>query len=268
MCGIFGIAPSVEHDTFVRALQTMAHRGPDDFGIFESERISLGHQRLAIQDLSPNGHQPMSDLDRQVWIVFNGEIYNHLDIRKTLPQEIQFKGTSDTETILYGYLHFGIDVVKKLNGIFAMAIYDTRSADLFLIRDPLGVKPLYYYCNNEVLGFASEIKALHATVDEGLEINVQSFQDYIHFLWAPGSETPFKNILKLEPGHYLQKNLNDKHFSRLVKYYEIPFCGSQSDKSEKQLTDDLEKALQQAVDRQLLSDVPVGFFLSGGWIPV
>lgn len=264
MCGILGTTQAVDSDRFLCALDTISHRGPDDRGVFQNERVCLGHHRLAIQDLTDLGHQPMSALNGQVWIVFNGEIYNHPELKQSLSKEFTYRGSSDTETILYGYLKYGKDVVCHLNGIFAFAIYDSRSNELFVARDQLGVKPLYYYAANNTVAFASEIKALAKLPNVDLTVEPSAFQDYLHFLWSPGESTPFRHIKKLKPGHYFCKKLGDPAPLEFTKYYEIPFSGEYSSQSESDLLDDLDDHLNRAVRRQLLSDVPVGFFLSGG----
>lgn len=264
MCGILGTTVATARPRFQRALDSISHRGPDDTGVYVDSQISLGHQRLSIQDLSANGHQPMSVLNEQVWIVFNGEIYNHLELRHAMGNEFAYRSTSDTETILYGYLKYGKEIVKQLNGIFAFAIYDKRSNELFVARDQLGVKPLYYYSQGSVVAFASELKAITHLPGVDLSLNPEAFVDYIHFLWSPGSGTPFKHVKKLEPGHYFCKRLDDGSPTRFTKYYELPYSGQYSDQPEATLIDELDERLTVAVKRQLLSDVPVGFFLSGG----
>ena len=255
----------VSPECFRDALNTISHRGPDDTGVYSDALIKLGHQRLAILDPSASGHQPMAIENENVWIVFNGEIYNHLEIREKLDLGIVFKGTSDTETILYAYLKHGKDVVNLLNGIFAFAIYDKRSNELFVARDQFGVKPLYYYFEKGKFVFGSEIKALIALPEVSREIDQVALGNYLHFLWSPGERTPFQKIRKLLPGHTLELKL-DSNAPQLVtnKYYELPFTGERSKQSELELTDELDRILFQAVKRQMLSDVPVGFFISGG----
>ncbi len=264
MCGITGIIHS-KGSSFVKVMtEATAHRGPDDFGYYYDGDLSLGHRRLAIQDLSPNGHQPMFTADGRYCIVFNGEIYNHREIRKKLEPKYSFKSTSDTETILYGFQEYGVDVFNKLNGIFALAIFDKQNQQLTVVRDQFGVKPLYYFFNNHCFGFASEIKALVKIDDIDKTINVSNLANYLSFLWSPGESTPFQHIYKLLPGHYIQGNINDLSTFKNKKYYEIPFNGVYQNHSEKEWVELLDKKLTKAVERQLLSDVPVGFFLSGG----
>lgn len=157
MCGITGLIHP-NHPEYIRQMTDLiAHRGPDDEGFFSDTYISFGHRRLAIQDLSQNGHQPMITLDGRFMIILNGEIYNHFDIRKRLEEKYIFRSTSDTETILYGFVEYGVSLFNMLNGIFAFAIYDKLTHDLIIVRDQYGVKPLYYYHKNDILVFASEI---------------------------------------------------------------------------------------------------------------
>lgn len=242
----------------------IAHRGPDDQGIFANEGIAFGHRRLSIIDLSPNGHQPMETKDGRFVIVFNGEIYNHNDLRRELLSDVEFKGHSDTETILYGYARYGEKFIVKLNGIFAFSILDKHTGEVIVARDHFGVKPLYYYSKGLDFYFASEIKSfLNVTFDKSLDI--KSISNYIYFLYSPGENTPFKYVKKLAPGHFLKFNLKNSSVKNITKYYEVPFQGTYFDKwNEKQHIAHLDCLLTQAVERQMLSDVPVGFFLSGG----
>jgi asparagine synthase (glutamine-hydrolysing) len=268
MCGITGIISKSASYFIEKSTLAIAHRGPDDFGIFQDEYVALGHRRLAIQDLSANGHQPMFSNDQRFCIIFNGEIYNHWEIRKTLEHQYPFKSHSDTETILYGYLAYGENIFKMLNGIFALAIYDTITHDIIIARDHFGVKPLYYFQKNNSFAFASEIKAIEGLPDFDREIDPQALVNYIHFLYSPQEKTPFKYVKKLLPGHFLKFNtrqyIEEQVPLEYRKYYDIPFSGTYSTKTEQVLIDELDEKLYKAVERQLLSDVPVGFFLSGG----
>lgn len=265
MCGLLGLV-SFSDDVDARSLLgLMSHRGPDDCGIWNFENIVFGHHRLAIQDLSTSGHQPMSTHCGQVWIVFNGEIYNHLEIRGKLSGGYQYTGSSDTETVLQAYMAYGIDVLNHLNGIFAFAIYDNRSGQLFVARDQIGVKPLYYYVDTEKLAFASELKVLSQIESLDHAVAPTNLVDYVHFLWSPGVKTPYRHMFKLAPGHYFTYSPARPHDGiALTKYYELPYKGQRLEGSEQDLIEELDLLLRKAVDRQLLSDVPVGFFLSGG----
>ena len=264
MCGIIGFLNINVEDE--RYLEIASHRGPDDKGVYIGKNIILGHNRLSILDLSENGHQPFISKDDKFILVFNGEIYNHWEIRKELRNlGYNFNSTSDTETLLNGYRHFGKGILNKLNGIFSFAIFDKEKNQLFIARDHFGVKPLYYYHKHEQFAFASEFKTIWSTNFFDIELNKNALPNYLNFLWSPGQNTPFKYLKKLLPGHYICLDLEDPNIvAQPQKYYEIPFIGKYSHESENELIDKLDILLQNAVKRQLLSDVPVGFFLSGG----
>jgi asparagine synthase (glutamine-hydrolysing) len=262
MCGIVGIIDKNQPpELIVGCKANISHRGPDDSGVYYDGVLALGHQRLAIQDLSAAGHQPMLSSDENFVIIFNGEIYNHTEIRQSLKTKYNFKSTSDTETILYGFIEYGVAIFEKLNGIFAVAIFDKNKQQLIIARDHFGVKPLYYCLTSSRFSFSSEIKAL-PQFDTTLDY--EALVNYIHFLWSPAEKTPFKDIKKLLPGYYATISINDLSTFELTKYYEIPFKGQYDTKTEEEWIEALDQKLQQAVRRQLLSDVPVGFFLSGG----
>jgi asparagine synthase (glutamine-hydrolysing) len=263
MCGILGIVSTDVINNFDDILSLIAHRGPDDTGTYFHKNIALGHQRLSIQDLSLNGHQPMFSNDNRYVIVFNGEIYNHLELKSDLIPKYSFKSNSDTETILYGYIEYGLEILNKLNGIFAFSILDIKTGDLLIVRDNFGVKPLYYSLNNNTFSFSSELKSLIA-ITNNTEINLNSLFNYLYYLWSPGEGTPVKGINKLLPGHYIKSNIHTPTTISIFKYYDIPFDNKRLNNTEKQLIEELDLMLTKSVERQLLSDVPVGFFLSGG----
>ncbi len=262
MCGIVGvIGPNIRSkDSLVSSLQ---HRGPDSFGSYSEEKVFLGHTRLAILDLSDRGNQPMFSENERYVIVFNGEIYNHLEIRRKYLSEYAFKSTTDTETILYLYIEFGKKFLNILNGIFALAIYDRVNQEIFIARDQIGVKPLYIYKDERQLAFSSELKSFFE-IDIQKTLAKEAFSNYLTFLWSPGELTPLKNVTKLLPGHYLNFNVRDLRSATSQKYYQIPFDGCYANSSKNQLIQELDKKLLAAVERQMLSDVPIGFFLSGG----
>ncbi|MBS1532640.1 MAG: asparagine synthase (glutamine-hydrolyzing) [Bacteroidetes bacterium] len=262
MCGITG-AIGLDNCPIDRLLKLIEHRGPDSNGWFEEDGIFLGHTRLAIQDLSENGNQPFFSNDGRYVIIFNGEIYNHLEIRKNLENEFLFRSTCDTETLLYAYIKYGVEALNKLNGIFAFAIYDIENKEIFLARDQFGIKPFYFYQDEEKFLFSSELKSFTA-FDIDKTISSRAIADYLTFLWSPGASTPFAKVKKLLPGHYFKCRLVDLSKAKPVRYYTIPFNGKYSEKTEQELIDELENMLLMAVDRQMLADVPVGFFLSGG----
>lgn len=263
MCGIIGKIGGkyVKPESF---LDSLSHRGPDNIGFFEENNIMLGHTRLSIQDLSENGNQPMFSADNRYVLIFNGEIYNHLEIREEIKDDYVLKSTGDSETVLYAFIKYGISILNRLNGIFALAIYDREKQELIIARDHFGVKPLYIYSDQDQILFSSEIKAfLNVEIDKS--IDYKALINYMTFLWSPGVMTPFLNVKKVLPGHYIKLSLKDesREFTQEV-FYNSNFNGAYSRKNEKELIDELEKLLLAAVDRQLLSDVPVGFFLSGG----
>ena len=260
MCGIVG-AFNKEIDRNV--LDLIKHRGPDDTGWFEHKKVTLGHVRLSIQDVSEMAHQPFLSKDGNTVMVFNGEIYNHWEIRKGLEEKgVAFKSTSDTETVLEGYLMYSTQIFEMLNGIFALCIYDLITEKAVLVRDRFGVKPLYYsFVKNEVQ-FSSELKTFKF---DSNELDYESIANYIKFLWSPGKGTPSKEIKKMLPGEYCTIS-NDNGILSTVSEF-IPtkqFDGTRHLATEEELIDRLDALLVHAVQRQLLSDVPVGFFLSGG----
>lgn len=264
MCGIVGIISHKKEDNILSLLDAIAHRGPDDFGFFNEQGIALGNRRLSILDLSENGHQPMFSADSKWVTVFNGEIYNHVEIRKELVDlGYKFHSASDTETLLYGYIHFKEKILNKLNGIFAFAVYNIHEREIFIARDQFGIKPLYYYYHDGQLIFGSEIKSFIKKEYFNTEINYSALVNYLNYLWSPGEATPFRYTKKLLPGHYLKFPV-DQISIEPVKYYDIPFNGIYIKDTEMDIADQLEEKLLTAVNRQLLSDVPVGFFLSGG----
>lgn len=264
MCGIVGVISSGDNLVINEMTKAMSHRGPDDFGFYKGDGISLGHHRLSILDLSVNGRQPMFSPDGKWVIVFNGEIYNHLEIREKLSEVgYEFSSTSDTETLLYGYIHFKEYILDKINGIFSFAIYNILEKEIFIARDQFGVKPLYYYYCNGLFLFGSEVKSFLQSDDFNTDLEARGLVNYLNFLWSPRETTPLKFTKKLLAGHYLKFSVDDIKISP-VKYYDIPFNGQYLSDKEEQIIDQLERKLLSAVERQLLSDVPVGFFLSGG----
>ena len=263
MCGIVGSVSKDFHFT-EKHVDILFHRGPDDGGYFCENGVMLGHRRLSIIDTSANGHQPMVSRDGQIILIFNGEIYNFQDIKKELVAKgYVFKSHSDSEVLIYGYMEYGTALVNKLNGIFAFAIYDKRAGRIFIARDQLGVKPLYYYKQENVFAFASELKVFKVIpgFDRSIDINALSY--YLQALYAPGEATPFQHVKKLLPGHYILFDLHKNSFT-VHRYYDIAFNVEKKVVSEREWIDRLDAALQKAVQRQLMSDVPLGYFLSGG----
>jgi asparagine synthase (glutamine-hydrolysing) len=263
MCGILA---AINHDASLIkvALEKMSHRGPDATGVFNHDNLSLGHLRLSIQDLSASANQPMLSVEERYAIVFNGEIYNHWELRESELNEYVFKTKSDTETILALYIKFGVKCVGFLNGIFAFAIYDKERGTLFIARDHFGVKPLYYSINNNKFACASELKALLPYITD-FSLDLESIQAYLSFMWCPGEGTPLKTVSKLLAGSYMFIDINKPSLTKPVRYYKLSFPVRPSVKQPLEIwINQLEEKLLNAVKRQLLSDVPVGFFLSGG----
>ena len=266
MCGIVGYSGYFPSDALANALEKIAHRGPDDRGIFTTEGngVGLGHARLSIVDLSPLGHQPMISDDGKVALVFNGEIYNFRELRKELEEAgHQFRGHSDTEVLLRLYLVEGESVLGRLNGIFAFALWDSRSQALLVARDGLGVKPLYYTVTAGQFAFASEIKALVAFKPLDSELDFEAINRYLTFMWCPGDGTPAKSVRKLGPGEamWVCAGRIERHF----KWYQLPaFRRTTTKRTTDQYVEKTVQNLRQAVHRQMVADVPVGAFLSGG----
>jgi asparagine synthase (glutamine-hydrolysing) len=264
MCGIVGIVHPQAQQYIAEASRLMTHRGPDDEGIFTHENLSLAHRRLSIIDLSENGHQPMVSENGRFVLIFNGEIYNHQELRESLIPKYSFKSSTDTETLLYGLIEFGKAFINQLNGIFAFAFFDTQTHDLWIVRDQFGVKPLYYYADNQTFAFGSEIKSFLALPHFDTQIDSEALVDYLTLLWSVEGKTPFRKVKKLLAGHLISLNLDQPNDYQISQYYQIPFTGKYTHQTEAQLIDELEKRLLKAVERQLMADVPFGFFLSGG----
>jgi len=269
VCGIVGLSmsssyrPSALAQDLGRAVRAIAHRGPDSSGTHMDDHFALGHVRLAIIDLSETGAQPMYSADRRYVIVFVGEIYNYVDLRKKLEARgVKFIGTSDTEVLLYGFIHFGPDVVTQLNGMFTFAVADLLANELFLARDQMGVKPLYYSIGGFGVAFSSEIKALLEIVPINRELDPVAISQYLTYLWGPGERTPFKRVLKLPPGTALF--IRDGQVRRSWTFWSLPNYRPRRDWTERACAQDLKTCVDEAVERQLVSDAPVGAFLSGG----
>ena len=266
MCGIcgklnFDVSASVNPRVIAGMLDTIRHRGPDDEGAYVTANVGLGHRRLSIIDLS-TGHQPLSNEDGTVWIVFNGEIYNFQELRTFLLSKGHvFKTRTDTEVIVHLYEELGPDCVQKLRGMFAFAIWDSKSKTLFLARDRVGIKPLYYCLTDRSLVFASEIKAILADPAVRPEIAPEVIDRFLTFLYLPGEETLLKGVLKLPPGSYL---LVKDGRSKLHQYWDLDFLKPQDRPSLKDAEKQLLDLLAETVDLHMIADVPVGVLLSGG----
>lgn len=270
MCGIVGVANGKgirDRALLGIACQTLSHRGPDDTGEWWSgdSAVGLAFKRLAIIDLSPGGHQPMSDAREELNLVFNGEIYNYKELRETLRAKgHSFRTESDTEVVLGSYREWGEACLQRFNGMFALAIYDTRTRSVFLARDRAGEKPLFYSIRNGTLQFASELKALMA--DPGLprRIDPDSLDCYLSMGFVPGDRCILEGVNKLPPAHSMTFDLASGTAS-VRRYWQLPeYFGPSTIADESVLLDELESLLEDAVSRQMVADVPLGILLSGG----
>lgn len=258
MCGILG---AVNQKLTPNALKKIRHRGPDFQDTYDWKNISLGHTRLSIVDLSEAGNQPMRTAEDDLVIVFNGEIYNHQELRKDL-NKVQFKSHSDTETILYDLQKNGIEAVRKFNGIFAFALLDKRKNRLFLVRDPFGVKPLYYYkIDGKIQSFSSEIRPLFA-LGAKREFDAEQLPTFLKLRYVPSPNTLFKNIYKVEPGMILEIDAETGKILNSTSFQNIPKTRTKI--STLEALDEYDNLLKKAVKRQLMADVPVSLLLSGG----
>ncbi len=266
MCGIVGFSGLFDLAALGRANDYIAHRGPDDSGIFSDETaaVGLGHRRLSILDLSPLGHQPMASADGAVVLVFNGEIYNFRELRRELEGKgAVFRGHSDTEVLLNLYLAEGEAMLPRLNGIFAFALWDRRQQSMLLARDALGVKPLYYAALDGRFAFASELKALVHLLPDAGALDAAALRRYLTFLWCPGDGTPLTAVRKLLPGEAMVVRYG--RIARRWIWYQLPvFHGVTPGLDEQGAVDGTLMHLREAVRRQMVADVPVGAFLSGG----
>lgn len=267
MCGIVGYTGANDPGLLKAMNFSQVYRGPDDEGYFadEANRINLAMRRLSIVDLE-DGHQPMSNNDDSLWIVFNGEIFNTFDLRKELEKEgYSFRTNhSDTETLIYMYQHYGTGMLKYLNGMFAFVIYDKKNRKLFGARDHFGIKPLYYSLVREKFSFASELKSLLKLPWIGREINAQSVYHYFTFQAVPAPATIFEKVQKLPAGHYLEYYF-EKNELKTDSYWKPRLSTMDvSELVEKNLPSVIREKFLQAVSRWSLSDVPIGCSLSGG----
>lgn len=268
MCGIAGIAFSeqskrtVDERRLIAMRDRLAHRGPDETGVFIDRNIGLAHRRLSIVDLSA-GQQPMTNETGDLQIVYNGEIYNHVDFREDLiGKGHEYKTHCDTETILHLYEEHGAGAIEFLRGMFAFAIWDAGKKQLFIARDRLGVKPLYYVHDQDgSLFFASEIKALLAAEATKAEINFAALPDVFANRGTSGNDTIFKNVKRLQPGHFLVWRAGE---IEIKKYWDFSFEPKTAVKSERETIEEWHDLFRQAVRLRLMADVPLGMFLSGG----
>jgi asparagine synthase (glutamine-hydrolysing) len=266
MCGIAGQFnfqrhEPVERETIVRMADSIAHRGPDDEGFFITGPVGLGFRRLSIIDLA-GGHQPMSDAEETVWIIFNGEIYNYRELRAELQKKgHQFRTNSDTEVIIHGYKEWGTDVFNHLNGMFGLAIWDVRNRRLVVARDAMGIKLVYYKIRNGQFTFGSEIRPILAAQDSKPEVDPVALKLFLQFRYTPSPLTIFQGIRKLAAGTMLVVEKGKCREERWYNFTPVPFPGP---KEETAAARELLELYKGAVRRHLLSDVPVGILLSGG----
>ncbi len=272
MCGIAGFIDfnrCMDKDTLMQMTDVLHHRGPDDSGYyfdsFLGVNIGLGHRRLSILDLSHHGHQPMFFDD--ISIVYNGEVYNFAEIKLELETiGYSFDSDSDTEVLLKAYHKWGLDAIDKFNGMFAFTIFDKRIRKIYLVRDRSGIKPLYWYQKDGTILFASELKSFHKFKAFDKEINIKAVGLFLQYQYIPEPHSIFKHSAKLKAGHFLEIDLKNKKISE-HKYWDVIDCYNKPklDISEEEATCEIEKLLLSAFEYRMVSDVPVGIFLSGGY---
>jgi asparagine synthase (glutamine-hydrolysing) len=265
MCGIFGCGNfrSSQVEKAREALHTLSHRGPDQWNEYINDKVYIGHRRLSIIDLSENGRQPMTNADKSVWITVNGEIYNFRELRAQLQNKYPFQSKSDSEVILHGYTEWGIQgLLDRIDGMFSIQIYDKKQQKIFLARDRVGIKPLYYSVDDGQLVWASELKSLRMFKgEENLEIDYTAVYDFLTYQYVPAPKSLFKKIYKLEPAHVIQYDLPSGDFTNQC-YWKLDPAEQHVNESEAER--EIYRLLKKSVSEQMVSDVPVGFFLSGG----
>lgn len=265
MCGISGLynfnGSPVDGHSINAMLEKMSHRGPDDSGIYLSNNFGMGIRRLSIIDIA-GGHQPKSNEDNSYWIVLNGEIFNYIELRKEINGNHKFATKSDTEVILHLYEDKQDEVLKYLNGMFSFAIWNNKKRELFIARDRLGVKPLFYFHTDKYFAFSSELKSLLAILPFNKEIDYNSFSLYMYLAYVPDPLCMFKGINKLQPGHFLKIDSDGRLENK--KYWDVTNFGGREVNKDADLREELLYLLNDAVMLQKRSDVPMGIFLSGG----
>ncbi len=267
MCGIVGIyhfktnTKALYQSKLERGLSTLSQRGPDYQALYMDDKVGLAHARLSIIDTSPDAHQPMSDSSGRYTIVYNGEFYNYKEEKKRLESKgVHFRSHSDTEVLLQMYIAYGKDFIQRVNGCFALSIYDKDDDQLFIARDRFGIKPLYLKTTSEYLLFASEVKALMPFENQPT-INTEALHQYFRFNYVPTHQTAIEGIRKLKPGtciHIVNNQIEEQ------TYYKIPYTGNYANLSYADAQRKLFDLTESAVTKRLVSDVPIGTFLSGG----
>ncbi len=260
MCGICGF--NFEDKKLLKSMtDEIKHRGPNAAGHYSDKGISLGSRRLSIIDLSKAGNQPIYNEDKSIALVFNGEIFNFLDIKKNLEKKHSFKSNTDSEVIVHSYEEYGIECLSKFNGFWGFALYDSKKKILFISRDRLGLKPLYYYYDGKKFIFASELKAILKDRSIKRSLNRDALSYYLTYRYIPSTLTIFNEIKKLEPGHFIILNLKTSKL-QIKQYWDIPLEIKNLDENaaEKEIIN----LLKDSVEKRLISDVPLGVYLSGG----
>lgn len=273
MCGIAGFVTTAagagSEAVLHGMLDQIRHRGPDDSGVFSDDYAFLGHRRLSIVDLA-GGHQPMSNESGSVWITYNGEIFNHALLRPDLERAgHRYASHSDTETVLHSYEEYGADCISRFRGMFAFAIWDAPKRTLFCVRDRLGIKPFYYYWDGRIFAFASEIKALLQHPAISTQFDDSLLGEYLAFGYISDDRTLFRGIRKLMPAHHLRLDLHQPRPEvKIEPYWEVPTPGENRQnvdcRSEREWIEETRRRLEETVRMRLMSDVPLGMFLSGG----
>jgi asparagine synthase (glutamine-hydrolysing) len=271
MCGISGVVNCGNREVLARMTHVQAHRGPDDSGLWEQRfpdgsYVGMGSRRLAILDLSPLGHMPMTNEQRSVWITYNGEIYNFAELRRELVGKgYRFQSETDTEVVLHLYEEEGAECVKRLNGMFAFAICDMRESSplVFMARDHFGIKPFYYWYRGRQMAFASEIKALLEVPGIVAEMDQEALHRYLSFLWVPGAKTMLRGLFKLPAGHCATLRGGEL---KIERYWDLTFPPREYafKRSEADLVAEVRERFRESVEAQMISDVPIGAFLSAG----
>lgn len=265
MCGIFGFTNFHKNrlEQGRKALTTLQHRGPDQWNEYCKSDVYIGHRRLSILDLSENGRQPMFDREEKVIITVNGEIYNFQSLKEELVDKYTFKSTSDSEVVLYGYMEWGFEkLLEKLDGMYAIVVLDKVNRKLFLARDRAGIKPLFYSYQNNELSWASELKALVSFYEENnLNVDYTALYDFMTYQYVPTPKTMYQEVKKLPPAHFIQMDLETKEMS-IQQYWKLEV--REQDISIEEAQKKIYNLTKESINEQMVSDVPVGFFLSGG----
>lgn len=268
MCGIAGVvsfnnSSAISHDLLENMVNTLYHRGPDEAGMAIHGSAALGMRRLSIIDLK-GGSQPIYNEDKSIWTVFNGEIYNFPELKNDLTSKGHiFKTNTDTEVIVHGYEEYGNDFPKYLNGMFAIALHDIKRNKFILIRDHIGIKPVYYSFSNKRIVFGSEIKALLKSGLVEKDLNMDALGEFLSWEYIPGESTLIKSINKLEPGKYIEIDLSNPKCNP-KEYWDIPLYNSPENLSENEWIEKIDWQIKKSTKMQMISDVPLGAFLSGG----